>query len=103
MLCVYIKPQTQAPIATQRHHNIQPNVTQHKGLIFDTQHKWHLCIECRFAECRNYIYVMLSVIMLSVIMLSVIMLSVIMLSVIMLSVIILNTLMLSVVAPTRIH
>jgi len=34
-----------------------------------------------YAECRNYLNVMLSVIMLSVIMLSVIMLSVIMLSV----------------------
>ncbi len=52
--------------------------------ISDTQHN---SIECHYAECRDYLNVMLSVVMLSVIMLNVIMLNVIMLSVIMLSVV----------------
>ncbi len=70
-------------------------------LSIDIQHN---SIECHYAECRDYLNVMLSVIMLSVVMLSVVMLSVVMLSVIMLSVImlsvvILNAVRLSVVAP----
>ena len=85
-------------------HDIHHNDTQHKdnehnGLICDTQHKWHSaqCIERHFAECRDNLNVMLSVVMLNVVMLSVIMLSVVMLSVIMLSVILLSVFMLSVI------
>ncbi len=44
-------------------------------------------IECRFAECRDYLNVMLSVVMLNVIILSVITLNVIMLNVVVLSVV----------------
>jgi hypothetical protein len=66
--------------------------------INDIQHKsTSLFAECHYAECRDYLNVILRVIMLSVIMLSVIMLSVIMLSVIMLSVIKLSVIMMSVV------
>jgi hypothetical protein len=43
--------------------------------------------EWRYAECRDFLIIMLNVVMLSVIMLSVIMLSVIMLSVFMLNVV----------------
>jgi len=54
----------------------------------------HNSIECHYAECRDYLNVMLSVIMLNVVVLSVIRLNVVMLSVIRL-----NVVMLSVVAP----
>jgi hypothetical protein len=47
----------------------------------------HNSIECHYAECRNYLNVILSVVMLSVVMLSVVMLNVVMLSVVMLSVV----------------
>ena len=63
--------------------------------------------ECRYAEYRDILNVMLSVnllnaFMLSVVMLNVIMLSVVMLNVVMLSVIMLNVVMLSVVAPKKV-
>ncbi len=41
-----------------------------------------LSILCRYAECRDYFNIMLSVVMLSVVMLSVVMLSVSMLNVV---------------------
>jgi hypothetical protein len=64
----------------------------------------HLSIECHYAEwcyadCRNYLNFMLSVVMLNVVMLNVVMMSVVRLSVVRLSVIRLNAVMLSVVAP----
>jgi hypothetical protein len=73
-----------------------------------------LIIECHYAECRDYLNVMMCVVILNVIMLSAFVLNVIMLSVnmlnviilnvitlyvIMLSVFVLNVVMLSVVAP----
>jgi hypothetical protein len=51
-------------------------------------------VECRYAECCDYLIVMLSVIMPNVVMPNAVMLSVVMLSVVMLSVV-----MLSAVAP----
>ncbi len=70
-------------------------------LSIDIQHN---SIECHYAECRDYLNVMLSVIRLKVVMLSVIrlkvvMLNVVMLSVVMLSIVRLNVVMLSDVAP----
>ncbi len=50
----------------------------------------HNSIECHYAECHDYLNVMLSVIMLNVIILSVIILNVITLSVVRLNVIMLN-------------
>ncbi len=63
-----------------------------------------LSIVCHYAECRDYLKVMLSVIMLnvsmfSIVTLNVVMLSVVLLNVVMLSVVLLNVVMLSVVAP----
>jgi hypothetical protein len=69
--------------------NIHHNVTQHKGLICNTQHKCHSAIvtfsttiicyyaECHSSECRMLFMIMLNVITLSFIMLSVIMLNVV--------------------------
>ena len=56
-------------------------------LSIDIQHN---SIECHYAECRDYLNVIQSVIMLNVVMLSVVMLTVVMLSVVMLSVIMLS-------------
>jgi hypothetical protein len=56
-------------------------------LNIDIQHN---SIECHYAECRNYLNVMLSVVMLSVVMLSVVTLNVIRLSVVRLNVIMLS-------------
>ncbi len=53
----------------------------------------HNTIECHYAECRDYLKYMFSVIIMNVVMLSVVMLSVVMLSVVRL-----NVVMLSVVA-----
>ncbi len=47
---------------------------QHSVVICDTQHQ---CIEGRFAECRDYLHIMPSVVMLNVVMLNVDMLSVV--------------------------
>ncbi len=52
--------------------------------------------ECSYAECRDYLNVILSVVMLNVVMLSVVR------HVIMLSVVMLNVVMLSVVAPSTV-
>jgi hypothetical protein len=93
-----------------QHNYIQRNDTQHKGQIWDTQHKrhsaWHSAwqpechpADCHYAECRDLFIVMLNVVVLSVVMLNVIMLNVIMLNVIMLNVVMLSVVMLSVVAP----
>jgi hypothetical protein len=50
--------------------------------INDVQHKRHSASQkCHYAECRDFLFVLLNFIMLSIIMLSIIMLSVIMLSV----------------------
>ncbi len=61
---VLIRPLDEKLLESQfvRCNDIQHNDTQHKGLICDTQHKWHsalmtlsiitLCIECNYAECR---------------------------------------------------
>ena len=43
--------------------------TQHNGPSYDTQHN---NIECHYAECRDYLNVMLSVIKLNVVMLNVV-------------------------------
>jgi hypothetical protein len=78
--------------------------------INDTQHRHSAnSIECHYAEClyadcHDYLNVMLSVVRLNVVMLSVVMLNVIMLSVIMLNVVMLivvrlNVVLLCVVAP----
>jgi hypothetical protein len=48
------------------------------GLSIDIQHN---SIECHYAECRDYLNVMLNVVMLSVVRLNVVMLNVVMLSV----------------------
>ncbi len=53
-------------------------------LSIDIQHN---SIECHYAECRDYLNSMQSVIMLNVVMLSIVRLNVIMLSVVMLSVV----------------
>jgi hypothetical protein len=58
-----------------QHKDIQHNATQHKGLIYGTQHTRQ---STYMAEHNN---TTLSVVMLSVVMLSVVMLSVVMLSV----------------------
>ncbi len=63
----------------------------------------HYSMECHYAECRDYLNVMLSVVMLNVILLNVIMLNDVMLNVVNLSVVWLNVVMLSVVAPSQIH
>ncbi len=71
---------------TQRCHDpqkndTQPNDTQYKRLICDTQHKLRGAKQhCHYAECRFFI-VMLILIRLSIIMLNVVMLSVIFLRV----------------------
>jgi hypothetical protein len=57
----------------------------------------HNSIECHFAECHDYLNVMLSVFILNVIMLSVVMLTVVRLNVFMLSVIMLSVFMLNVI------
>jgi hypothetical protein len=57
-----------------------------------------ISIECRYAECRDYVNVKLCVIMLHVITQNVVMLHVIMRNVVMLHVIMLNVVKLSVVA-----
>ncbi len=53
--------------------------TQHNGPSYDTQRN---NIECHYAECRDYLNVMLSVIKLNVVMLSVIKLNIVMLNVV---------------------
>jgi hypothetical protein len=72
-----------------QHNDILHNDTQLKGLICDTQHKWHsvkitqsitiLChyAVCHYAECCIFVFIMLNVIMLNIIMLNVVMLSVV--------------------------
>ncbi len=81
--------------------------------IYDIRHNGtrHTSIECcyaehRYAECHDYLNVLLNVVMLNVVMLSVVILNYVMLSVVilndvMLSVIILNVFMLSVVEPVN--
>ena len=75
-------------------------------LSIDIQHNSIEChyAECLYADCRDYLNVMLSVVRLNVVMMSVVMLSVVRLNVVMLSsvmliVVRLNVVMLSVVAP----
>jgi len=58
-----------------QHNDIEHYDTQHKGLICDTQHTWHLALlchyaECCYAECRILFFIMMNVIKLSVIMVS---------------------------------
>jgi hypothetical protein len=56
-----------------QHNDIQHNnITQHKGLICNTQHKNTLYPVTLCAECRDLLIVMLNVIVLSVIMLNVV-------------------------------
>ncbi len=57
-------------------------------------------LQCIYADCCDFLIVMLNVVMPSVVMLSVIMLSVVMLSVVMLSVVMLSVVMLSVIMLT---
>ncbi len=64
-------------------------------LIIDFQHN---SIECLYAECRDYVNVIMSVVWLNAVMLNVVMLNVIMLNVFMMSVVMMNVVMLSVVA-----
>ena len=56
-----------------QHNDIQHNDTQHNGLVttlsIDIQHN---SIECHYAECRNYLNVMQSVVRLNVVKLSVV-------------------------------
>ncbi len=61
-------------------------------LSIDIQHN---SIECHYAECRDYLNVMLNVVMLNVVMLNVVMLNIVMLSVVRQ-----NVVMLSVMAPS---
>ncbi len=58
----------------------------------------HNSKECHYAECRDYLNVMLNLVMLSVVRLNVIMLNVVMPNAVMLSVVRLNVIMLSAVA-----
>jgi hypothetical protein len=50
----------------------------------------HNSKQCHYAECRDYLNVMLSVVMMNVVMLSVVMMNVVMLSVVRLNVIVLS-------------
>ncbi len=68
-----------APYRLPKRHNTQHNDIQHFGLICNTWHNWHFCIneiqhnctlsyaQYHYVECRNDLNVMLSVIMLSVV------------------------------------
>jgi hypothetical protein len=59
-----------------QHNDTRRNDTQHNRLSYDTQHRHidiqHNSIECHYAECRDYLNVMPSVVRLNVIMLSVV-------------------------------
>jgi len=60
-----------------QHDDIQPNDTLHKGLICDTQHKWHSVLSAVMpsviiGECHILFIVMMSVVKLNVVVLSVV-------------------------------
>ncbi len=61
-----------------QHNDIQHNDTQHKGIICDTQHKWHSVwqhchyVKCYYAQCHNLFIIMVFVVILIVVMLGVV-------------------------------